>query len=88
MNVEDWYANSVLNITIVDDFLNKRRIGAKAPSVYMRKFSEENQEIDKTMRTHLIGSLKKFGVWDDDYDRFLKLRAKKVLRKLRKRLPA
>ena len=87
MNVEDWYANSVLNITIVDDFLNKRRIRAKAPSLYMREFSEENEKINQTMRSHLIGNLKKFGVWSDDYDRFLKSREKMVLRELRKRLP-
>ena len=86
--VEDWYANSVLNITIVDDYLNKNRIRAKSPSTYMATFGEENDNIDRTMRSHLIGNLQKFGIWDDDYDKFLKRRAKKVLTELRKRLPS
>lgn len=86
--VEDWYANSVLNITIVDDFLNKNIIRTKAPSTYMKKFATENKEIDHTMRTHLINNLAKFGVGDDDYDKFLKMRARTVLHELGKRLPA
>ena len=86
--VEDWYANSVLNITIVDDYLNKNRIRAKSPSTYMATFSEENENIDRTMRSHLIGDLQEFGIWDDDYDRFLKRRARKVLSELAKRLPS
>ena len=83
---EDWYANSVLNITIVDDYLNKHRIRAKPPSVYMETFSKENPRLSNTMRTHLIPDLERFGVWDDDYDRFLRNRAKGVMRELRKRL--
>ena len=86
--VEDWYANSVLNITIVDDYLNKHRIRAKSPSTYMATFYEENDNIDQTMRSHLIGDLQKFGIWDDDYKKFLSKRAKRVLSELRKRLPA
>ena len=86
-DVEDWYANSVLNITIVDDFLNKNRIRTKAPSDYMVTFSRENARLAKTMKTHLIEDLETFGVWSDDYDRFLRRRAQAVLRELRKRLP-
>ena len=86
--VDDWYANSVLNITIVDDYLNKNRIRTKTPSTYMATFAKENDKIDQTMRSHLIGDLQKFGVWDDDYEKFLKRRAKKILTELRKRLPA
>jgi len=84
---DDWYANSVLNITIVDDYLNKNRIRTKAPSVYMSKFAEENDNIYRTMRTHLISDLRKFGIWDDNYDIFLKKRARKILVELKKRLP-
>ena len=85
---EDWYANSVLNITIVDDYLNKNRIRTKAPSIYMTTFAEENSNIARTMRTHLINDLEKFGIWDDNYDKFLKKRAKRVLAELQRRLPA
>ena len=86
--VEDWYANSIMNITIVDDYLNKRKIRAKAPSAYIGEFSQENRKIGETMRTHLIEDLKEYGVYEDDYDRFLEKRARAVLRKLRKRLPS
>ena len=49
-----WYINHIANITIVDDYLNKRKIKAKAPSAYMRAFRRENPRLDETMRTHLI----------------------------------
>ena len=86
--VDDWYANSVLNITIVDEDLNKRRIRARAPSDYMKDFSAENSQLGKTMRTHLVNDLDSYGVWSDDYDAFLAERAKVVLGELQRRLPS
>lgn len=83
---EDWQANSVLNITIVDDYLNKRQIGTKAPSIYMQNFAETNDVLSHTMKTHLIYDLDDFGVWTDDYDKFLDRRAKRILKELNKRL--
>lgn len=77
--------NHILNITIVDDFLNKREIGAKAPSKYMAKFSQ-NTDLESTMATHLIENLDAFGIWDDDYDKFFAERAKTVSRELTKRI--
>ena len=85
--VDDWYANSALNITIVDEHLNKSRIRAKAPSDYMNTFHQENDELNETMSTHLIHDLESYGVWADDYDLFLSERAKVVVQELRKRLP-
>ncbi|MHC5830550.1 MAG: hypothetical protein ACYT04_85060, partial [Nostoc sp.] len=82
----DFYINHILNITIVDDFLNKREIGAKAPSKYMHKFQEENSDLSNTMKTHLIEKLNTFGIWDDDYDKFFDERAKVVSRELSKRI--
>jgi hypothetical protein len=85
--IGDWDANHVLNITIVDDFLNKREIGAKSPSTYMKKFFKVNEEqIEKTMMTHLIGNFEKFGIWDDDYEKFIHERAKMVSEEFKKRL--
>lgn len=69
--VEDIKINSIFNITIVDDFLNKRKIKDKAPSIYMNEFKKENLNIDKTMKTHLINDLNTFGIWNNDYDKFL-----------------
>ena len=78
--------NHVLNITIVDDHLNKRRIRARAPSDYMATFAGENDDLDRTMRSHLIADLSEFGVWADDYDTFLAKRAKALSEALRERI--
>jgi hypothetical protein len=83
---KNYWINHILNITIVDDFLNKREISAKAPSVYMNKFSKQNPEIEATMKTHLIGDFEKFGIWDDDYEKFLNERSKWLNREIKKRI--
>jgi len=82
--VDDLKVNNIVNITIVDDYLNKREIKAKAPSIYMKKFERENLDLSETMQTHLIIDLDKFGVWDDDYDRFLEKRSSEISKKLQK----
>lgn len=86
IDYKNFWINHVLNITIVDDFLNKREIKAKAPSIYMRKFSRHNKEIEETMKSHLINDIERYGIWEDDYDKFLKQRAKAVSREMRKRI--
>ncbi len=68
---DPWYVNHVANITIVDDYLNKRQIRAKAPSVHVRTFARENPRLGDTMKTHLI-DLDRFGVWEDDYEVFFR----------------
>jgi len=85
---EDWRINNVVNITIVDDYLNKRDIGAKPPSRYMKTFAKENDEIDATMKTHLIEDLSDFGIWSDDFEVFLTMRSKAISRELKKRITA
>lgn len=80
------FANSILNITFIDDYLNKRVIRAKPPSEYMRKFKKDNPEIDNTMKTHLIDDLDTYGIWTDDYETFIKHRGERVLEELNKRL--
>jgi hypothetical protein len=82
----DERANSILNITLVDDYLNKRRIRAKAPSVYMESFAKKNKKLKETMRTHLIDDLDAYGVWDDDYAAFIEHRGRRVLEELESRL--
>ncbi|RME44766.1 MAG: DUF262 domain-containing protein [Caldilineae bacterium] len=83
---EDWKANSVLNITLVDDYLNKRKIRARAPGDYMREFAAGNTDLAETMKTHLIDDLEDFGIWDNDYERFIERRGQRVLEELQKRL--
>ena len=48
--------------------------------------SKTNRELDKTMKTHLIDELDEFGVWEDDYDKFIKMRGKKVSEEIEKRI--
>lgn len=84
--VEDFYANHIANITIVDDYLNKRVIGAKAPSQYMRTFAKHNECLSETMKTHLIVNLDKFGIWTNDYFAFFKARITVFHKELKKRI--
>lgn len=79
--------NHVLNITIVDDYLNKREIRAQAPSKYMRRFSESNEELEQTMKTHFI-RLDDFGIWENNFERFFDKRASLVSKELSKRIIA
>ena len=84
--LEDWKANSLLNITIVDDHLNKRTIRARSPSEYMLDFIDSNPKLEGTMKTHLIDDLDEYGVWDDDYERFIEKRCERILEELNKRI--
>ncbi len=84
---DDRKVNHVANITIVDDFLNKRKIKDKAPGTYMREFKKSNPALDETMRTHLI-DLERLGVWENDYDKFFQERCKAISEELAKRVIA
>jgi hypothetical protein len=84
--VEEARINNVLNITIVDDYLNKRKIRARPPSDYMGEFKDGNGALDAAMKTHLIDDLESFGVWSDDYDAFIRKRAEAVSAELTRRI--
>jgi hypothetical protein len=86
VGVQDEQANVILNITIVDDYLNKRVIGKKSPSEYMQKCAKNNPELDSTMKTHLIDDIDTCGIWDNHYETFIEHRGKRVLEELEKRL--
>ncbi len=78
-------SNSLINITFVSDQLNKRKIGAKAPSNYISEFHDENPDINKALNSHFIG-IDGFGIESDDYDTFLQSRAKLIYRELKSRI--
>jgi hypothetical protein len=84
--VEESRINNVLNITIVDDYLNKRKIRARSPSDYMKEFRASNTSLGTAMASHLINDIDNFGVWSDDYDTFLQMRAKAVSEALKSRI--
>ena len=78
-------SNSLVNITFVSDRLNKRTIRARAPSSYIGDFSDENSDINKALNSHFI-DINGFGIESDDYDTFLKERAKRIFAELKARI--
>ncbi len=84
--INDSRANNIVNITIVDEHLNKSEIGARPPSQYMKKFKKDNSKLEETMKTHLIGNLKEFGIWNDDYSTFMEKRAEIISEEMKKRI--
>ncbi|MEQ9106323.1 MAG: DUF262 domain-containing protein [Limnobacter sp.] len=78
-------SNSLVNITFVSDHLNKRKIGAKAPSQYIADFQDENSLITKALQSHFI-DLEGFGIESNDYETFLQVRAKLIYRELKSRI--
>ncbi len=77
--------NHIVNITIVDGYLNKNVIKDKAPSAYMTEFKNQNANIDMTMQSHLI-DIDSFGIWTDDYNLFFENRIKKIQDQIKSRL--
>lgn len=86
LNEDERKINHILNITIVDDFLNKRKIRDKPPSEYIARFKNDNPQLGETMKTHLITDLDKFGVWKDNYHQFFEMRARVVSKEIEKRI--
>lgn len=83
---EQWQVNHVANITLINDDLNKNKIRAKAPSVYMKTFGEENSGLAETMKTHLIDDLDGYGIWNDDYKTFFDKRVQRISAELNARI--
>ncbi len=78
-------SNSLMNITLVSDHLNKRKIGAKSPSVYIGDFADQNNEINLALNSHFI-DIKGHGIESDDYQQFLTARAEKIFARLKSRI--
>ena len=78
--------NLIANITLIDGYSNKHRIGKKSPSNYIGKFAKTNKAIAKTLHTHLINDMKTYGVKDDDYETFVSRRANAIAHALNVKL--
>lgn len=85
-DVEYRRVNHIANITIVDDFLNKRSIRDRAPSKYIAQYAENNSELVQTLNSHLIGDPQHWGISDDNFDRFFQNRLQAFSDELKKRL--
>ncbi len=82
-NIEN--ENSLMNITFISAQPNKKKIKARAPSSYIKEFTEENEKIDRALESHFI-ELDGFGIESDDYGVFLKKRAERIYREIQNRL--
>lgn len=52
----------------------------------MRTFRKANPNLEKSMKSHLIGDLERFGITDNDFEKFLYARAAAISAQLKKRL--
>jgi len=78
--------NSLVNISLVSSNLNKRKIKANAPSIYIQDFLDENDELPTTLKSHLINDLDDFGIKSNDYLVFLEKRANMMFKELNDRI--
>ena len=78
--------NSLVNITLVGADLNKRKIRAKAPSIYVQDFLDENEYLPTSIKSHLIDDIDGFGIFSDDYKVFLDKRANAIFKALKDRI--
>ena len=85
-DVPEWLVNHIANITIVDDFLNKRSIRDRAPSKYISEYQATNPELISTLKTHLIGDPETSGIAKNDYTTFFKQRLDALSNELKSRL--
>lgn len=85
-DMETWQHNHIANITIVDDHLNKNRIRAKAPAIYIAEFMRNNPNLTETLETHLINDLDGFGITANNYEKFFHERTINISNELQKRV--
>lgn len=78
--------NSLVNITLVGADLNKRKISAKAPSIYINDFLEENSDLPTSLSSHFINGIETFGISSDDYNVFLEKRGQAIFDALKNRI--
>ena len=83
--VDESDINHIINITIVDGRSNLK-IGAKAPSKYIQEYSRNNESISDCLKTHLIGDFDKFGILNNDYDKFFNERAILISKEIAKKV--
>lgn len=75
---KDKQPNLIANITLIDGYSNKHRIGKKAPSEYIDRFAKANLSLDDTLKTHLIQDAESYGVNTNDYERFIDRRSRAI----------
>ena len=77
--------NMVANITLIDAASNNK-IRAKAPSFYVGEFKNSNSKLASSLKSHLIGGQKEFGIVDDHYHVFMDKRSAAIAKALNEAL--
>ena len=78
--------DSIANFCFIPADLNKN-LADKPPSEYMREIRNmyaSKREFESVMQTHLIPVASDSGIWTDNYDRFLKQRAKLLVEEIKR----
>jgi hypothetical protein len=78
--------NLIANITLIDGYSNKHKIGKKSPKSYIGAFAKHNKKIGQTLRSHLIGDLETFGVDTNNYELFVERRSAAIASALNAKL--
>jgi len=73
---KDKESNLIANITLIDGYSNKHRIGKKAPSDYLATFAQDNPTLAAALQSHLIENDTLAAAQSDNYDAFIQKRAK------------
>lgn len=85
-NHKDVEPNLIANITLIDGYSNKYKIGKRPPSEYISSFSEDNTQMENTLKSHLISSAEEFGINEDDYNKFILKRAEEISKSLTEKM--
>jgi len=67
--------NLIANITLIDGYSNKHKIGKKPPKSYISSFAKGNKKIGQTLKSHLINDREAFGVDTNNYELFIEMRS-------------
>ncbi len=78
--------NLIANITLIDGYSNKHKIGKKPPKSYIGAFAKGNKKIAQTLKSHLIDDTEAFGVSTNDYQLFIEKRSAAIASALNAKL--
>lgn len=75
------HLHQVINFSFIPNELNGY-ISDKNPNDYFSEFKELNPNFEQTMKSHLIPTDDKSGIWTDDYEVFLEQRTELIFKKI------
>jgi len=76
-NIDSRKVHLLANFCFIPSSLNSE-ISSKPPAQYLKKYKEVNPNFDYAIKTHLIPAGSENGVWDNNFDQFLKERSQLI----------